>query len=551
MADNTPTKKKNLVEILALSALFFLLVMISYYHVKQSFSLIKYGFPDGIEGLLRNYFRYHRSFSTLLSHTTTYNPGGSQSSNHNIFYLGPLFLFCDLLGGLSLKTMYLFSITISLVFIGVFYLWVKESWGKQTALYSAFFLGFSSVFQEFARSSTCHTYNLFIGMIWVLFFFYCSKTEHLKYFFLLGLLTGLTWYGYGTLRFLTLCVISYIIFLKNSRKLITFSVFLTGMIIVLLPGFLTLLEKQHIYSIKDLTYIIRCCFDTKTLSAFETHRGAFRTILFNLNIMGHALLGALLGAKESMAPFPGPYASLNSLLSVPLLIGIWRTIRSGRKLQNQLLLLLFLSTFLVPCFILIHFHFARQHLLLLIPVFCFYGLGTKEIVTWINNIRKRNIKYVIACLFAFLLYTILIQEMLFFKTVIISSQRDFTGLLTFVNKIKTNGPPTENIYGLQGPTRKPYIYKECSLMRMALINKGQSYFQTIPINSNIPSLNLPKNFYLCKGPMISQQLFDTWCENNRLKASLILNSPVINMYQEKEPELYSNSYALYAIQKTD
>ncbi|MBF0122928.1 MAG: hypothetical protein HQL21_05930 [Candidatus Omnitrophica bacterium] len=541
MIQNIEKHKKNIVEIIVLSGLFILLAIISYYQVEQSISLLKYLFVYGIRSLLDNYSLYQYSFQDFLFRTSAFHTGDSESGWRTLFYLWPLFIFCNFLGGLSLKATHLFTITSSLAFVCLFYFWIRKVWGKQVALYASFFLAFSSVFQEIARSGSYDVYSLLIGMIWIIFFFYCSESGRIRSYFLLGLLTGLTWYGYGILRYLTVVVIARIMFLKGFRKVVMLGVLLAGMMIVLVPGILIKFELKPINLAAYDKPGHELFFDQN--ASFKNDR-LFKVISSNFGILGKRILG---GEEVHDRPMKGVHASFwNSFLAIPLLIGIWTVLRSQQQLSNRLLLLLAIIIYLAPCFLCNHGIKSRRVLLYIIPSYCFIGLGVKEIIGWVNKIVHIILKRAVVILLVAVLFIVLFQEMAFFSTVILSSQRDVGGFLAFADKIKQSDL-SGDMYYLDGPSTLQYGH-ESDAMRLVLMGKRHNAlnFERGTLRTRVPFMF--NNFYLSKSPKISEQEFDDWCARNRLKTTLVLEAPVVNSARRSRKSEY---FRLYTIQRMD
>ena len=539
MLHNIQKRKKDFFEICVLLSLFLFLVTISYYHVEQSISVMKYLFVYGIRFLSENYSLYHQSFQEFLFKTSAYHTADSESGWRTVFYLWPLFIFCDFLGGLSLKSMHLFTITSLLILVGLFYWWIRGIWGKQVALYAAFFLGFSSVFQEIARSGSYDAYSLLIGMIWIAFFFYCGKSDKVRNYFLLGLFTGLTWYGYGILRYLTIVVIAYVIFLKCSRKFLVLGVLLAGMMIVLIPGFLINIEVRHINMATYHKPLYQLFFDENASFRGGNTADVIRT---NLAIFGQRIFGEPELMDRPMKVF---HASLwNFFLAMPLLIGMWTALRSRRQLPDRLLLLLAFIIYLAPCFLCNHGIKSRRVLFYIIPSYCFIGLGMKEIVGWISNIRSVFLKYMMVILAVSILFVVLGQEMAFFQTEILSSKRDF-GFLAFADKVKKSGVSGDMYYLDKKSTL--HWTQESIMMRVALMEKGRSSFNVISgnIRSSLPAM--PPSFYLSVNPGILRQEFDDWCVRNRVQASLVFESPVMNSRRFRKEQ----SFKFYSGQRVE
>ena len=532
MFHNIQKQKEIFTEILALLLLFMLLTVISFYHVEQSMLVSKFHFQWGIKSLLENYSLYHQSLQKFLLRTSAFHTASSMEGWNTVFYLWPLFAFCDLLGGLSIKSMYFFTITTSLMFVSLFYWWIRWIWGKHTALYAAFFLGFSSIFQDFARSGTYHAYSLLIGIVWVVFFFYCSDSKKITNYFLLGLLTGLTWYGYGILRYLTLVVIIHALFLKGSRKASALGVILAGMMIVLVPGFLIMTKALHIDMTQYHKPLFLLIFD-KAASFKEGHTA--KIVFSNLGTLGAKIINAVKANHRYL---------WNSFLAIPLFIGIWSSIRQARRKSPDRLLLLLAAAIYLPPWLLLNGVNEKRLLLFIIPSYCFIGLGMKEIVTLISSLQNILLKCTMAILLVSFIFIIIFHEMTFFQNFILSPKKKVdVGFLTYVHKIKKMGI-CGNMYYLDGKI----IFKgtkESHVMRVALLENGKSCLNVINQMPQLRISDISKDFYLSRGLRISDQEFDAWCRRNSLNASLVLKSSIPDgRHSQKDA-----SFKLYTVQK--
>lgn len=521
MLNSMQKNKKDIAEFLGVFFLFLLVALVSFSHIEKSISLMKYLFVYGIRSLSENYSLYQHSFQEFFAKTSLLHTGDSESGWRTVFYLWPLFVFSDLLGGLSLKTMHLFTITTSLVFLGLFYGWVRGAWGREAAFFAAFFLGFSSLFQEIARSGSYDVYSLLIGMIWVICFFHCSRSEKIRDYFLLGLLTGLTWYGYGILRYLTLVLLLQGLFLKGRRRFVVLGVIFAGMAIVLVPGFLMKLEAGHIDLARYHKPFYYLFFDQNT----SFHQGQpWTEIGANLVILGKRIFGA----PEIMdRPLKDLHASLwNPFLAGPLLIGLWSVWRARRRPQERLLLLLALVIYLAPCLLANHGIRSRRVLLYIIPSYCLIGLGLKEIVAWARRIPRIALKRAVLILLVVVSGVVMAQEVRFFRRSILSSRKDF-GFLAFAERIRGTAFRGE-MYYLEKKSILRWA-REGDVMRVALMDRGRSSFQVMSggLNSAVPSAW--GEFYLSRSPLVSESEFQEWCARHSLTASLIFESPVAGM----------------------
>jgi len=538
--------KQSLFEIFFLAVMLALLTAFSYYHVGQSISLAKYHFQWGISNLLANYDLFHHSLREFLFNTSILHPGNSESEWRTVTYLFPLFIFSDFLGGLSLTTICLFTVTSTLIFLVLFYCWVKEFWGKQTALFAAFLFGYSAMFQELGRSGSYDAFSLLIAVVWFFYIFRHIDSPKLKTYLLLGILTGLMWYGYGILRSLSLVAFVHILISRISRKPQAIGLFFVGMFLVLIPGFMIKLIVEKV----DLAHyhgpIYTLFIDRET--AFGWNLGTCITeTSANLKVLFFRLLGANqflepVFKDKTHAPFWNP------LLVIPLILGVWRFFKQRNNPSNRLLLLLSVLIFLAPCLLTSSKGFleVRRSLLYIFPGYCFIGLGMAAIFEMIKSVQSRIIKVALMFLLASFIAIVLISELFFVHRYIISPHRDF-GMIRFARHIKEKGI-SGYIYYLEKSLTKPtaddaessslkplaresvYRYAdEGDLLRVALMQKGKSAFH-VHSGTMIDRMQYMENdFYLVRSPCVSLNEFNVWCAHNKLKAIFILKSPVSNV----------------------
>ena len=171
-------------EIFLLGALLLLVAAGSSYHIEKSISVIKYHFQGGngwpLSWLLDNYALYHNSFKDFLVKTSSFHSGCTGAQWFSVVYLLPLFVFCDFFGGLSLKLICFFTVVSSIIFLCLFYWWGRRIFGKQAAFFAVFFFGFSSFFQEIARSGSFTVYSLFLTMICIIGCFLYKRNNSLE-----------------------------------------------------------------------------------------------------------------------------------------------------------------------------------------------------------------------------------------------------------------------------------------------------------------------------------------------------------------------------------
>lgn len=525
---NLSEKVQKIASPLIIALFIILLLVLSYSRVEDSFSFVKYHFKSKLNDLLPNYSLYHHSLGEFLLRTSSFPLGNSASGWDTVLYLFPLFVFSDLLGGLSLKSMYLFTITTSLIFLFYFYCWVRRFWGKEAAFYAAFFLGFSSIFQEFARSGSYITYGLLIAIIWIIYFFGFKIERNLEDYFLLGLITGLTWYGYGTLRCLTLIALLYIGMQKGSFKKI--GLFILGIVAVILPG---LLIKFQFHNIKNYHGpFLWLIFDKESsFSPLNWNFNDFISVIFNnLNILFNVLLGGCPVFEPGV--IDNAHAAFwNQWLIIPLLLGFKTLYQLKDRSSLRLWLLLIFIIFLTPCLLTssVGYIAARRSLLYVIPSYALIGLGIKEIFIWIGNIQRRLPKALITFIFVFICSIFISSEQNFIDNHILNVKARDVGMIEFAQKIKQADYGGPIYYLEERPTLRALregIYRfslESDIMRVVMLEHGQERsIQSKNLNNGLDN----EEGYIVKSPLIPQGIFESWCKRNELENRLLLESPV-------------------------
>jgi len=471
-----------------------------------------------------SYFLYHHYFNFFIFQTTAFHNGNSSMGSHSAIYLIPLFAFCDLLGGLSLKTMFLFTITTSLICLLLFYGWLLKNWGKKCAFWGTLFFGYSAVFQEFARSGSYLSYSILLTMIWILFFYKCAQMANPSLYGVFGFLTGLTWYGYGVMRGLFLAALAQI-FLSKKRKFSTSLLFLTGMMLVIIPSIIILYKNL---SINHSLYhgAFHSLFIDKE-NILDWNKGNLQSIVIEFFRNLEIFVRRMLGGDQIIEPlvkdkFHAHF--LSSLLVVPMLIGIGFAFKFKKDLKNKLLLLTSFIIYTLPLLSSsIGYDDARRSLLYVLPTYCFIGIGMDIILKWLSNINKNSVKYFVSVLligaFAFIIFT----EMKFVFQRIMVPGRD-PGLLAFSQQIKDS-----NISGVLYYMEDNSVYfpvKESDVLKLALMTNGQLPVEIEDFPTDTGLAHLPKNFYFVKSPLIPDSIFKGWCAYHGLKIIPLIESPV-------------------------
>lgn len=527
--------------------LLLLLIVVSYANIDESISVVKYHLHWSMSSLTKNYDLYLHSYKDFLLNTLMFHTGGGSAGWKTAFYLLPLFTFTKLFGGLSLYNIYLFTITTSIISLLLFYYWIRKFWGREVAFFSAFFLGYSAVFQEIARSGSYISFSVIFAVIWIIFLYRCSKNKSTLSYFLLGVLTGITWYGYGTLRCLTLVACAYILLSSPEKRAKKFMLFLMGMLIIIAPGIILKLKTVNLQEYKEPFH--RLFFDRENIRSLKE---------LGQNI-GY-FLNRFLGGRQIMEPLITNNCHahfLNRLLVIPLVAGIVRALKSRRDRKYLLLIVLSLAVYLTPLLITSSagYRQARRSLLYVIPTYLFIGLGMDGIFIFVKSLSHIIFKRILQLLIFSVIIFIIISEFLFVNTHIIRGNRDL-GILKFAKAINTLGIEGEVYYfeldvPLEGKMRDVSTYRftrESDILRVALMNSRGNFPRLVKINGLTeinPSL---KSFYLVKSPLIAEEEFAALCNKNALSFTLLIDSSVFNFkLTKKNPKLKDRFFKLYFI----
>jgi len=514
--------KQNLIELTFLAVFFILLSLISYDHVDRSFSVFKYFVGGSLNDLLDNYILYHHSLKDFIYHTSPFFRGTSPNGWNDIIYLLPLFIFCDLLGGLSVKTLCFFTVTTSLIFLFLFYYWMKKVWGERAAWWATLLLGSSAIFQEIARSGSYIAYSFLIVIIWLLYCFKSTETENPWYPGLLGLWTGLLWYGYGLIRGLTLVAVCRAWWTNRTSKGVAIGLFFAGMMIIIVPGIVVLcIQKWDHHEPWHYLFVDR-------ENIFEQGKWNFyfslRMFTHNLNVFTDRMLGGAQIVDHRLINEPHAHF-LHRYFVIPMLIGMGSTFRSWKLPSNRLLIGISFMIFIIPMLSSnLGYAVARRSLFYIIPMYCFIGLGCKEIFDWMDRTDRALIKWLVKFLIIGAVLIAVSSEMSFVKHHVITPRRDM-GILEFAEKIKQMGFKG-NLYYLDTDQKAIYAWMwGGDILNVALMENGQSPLEVRTVTTKIRLTDPGKYFYLAKSPEILQKDFNDWAFRNKLEYNLIFESP--------------------------
>jgi len=536
-------KRRDLVEIFVLIALFLLLSVFSLTHVDKSILVVKYLFQYNIQYLPQNYFKYHHAFSEFLFQTCIFHQGNSEAGWKTAFFLWPLFVFCDALGGLTLTNICLFTVITSLLTLILFYWWVRKNWGPQAAFWGAGFFGFSAVFQEFARSGSYDAYSILTAMLWIMLFFYCAQKATALSYGVLGFFTGLSWYGYSMLRtFIVAALIEIFYFAK--RRCLSGSLFLAGVFLWIIPGVIILLQVLHRYHFHGTLGVLMV--DKENIFSIvkgDVH-GFFEVIFHNFvnffkRLLGFNDLMDCPSNNQAHAHF------LNHLLVIPMILGFISVWKRRKEISGRLLIMLSAVIFLTPLFTSSWANNeARRFLFYVLPVYCLIGIGMREIFLWRDSIKREDARSMAGIWIALCVSFVLLSEIQFSNKVILSGQREL-GLADFADKLNERQESATIVYLEKKQDSFYYFSNEGYLLRLLLEKNGRHNYEVKETLLDTP-LDPSPTFYIVKSPMITNKEFRFWCQNNRLVCGhSVLRSAIKN--QSVEPLAGDEAFELYAV----
>lgn len=389
--------------------------------------------------LFENYERFEHSFGNFIRETVRFHEGDSDSSGRACVFLLPCFTFQKMLGGLTLKNLYLFNFCISILILIVFY---KVSFlyiGRYTAICALFLLAMSSWFFDLSMSLTYHVPSLLIALIFMYFLYRCTQQGKLYEWFLFGAITVIGWHVYGLVRYLLFLV--PIALWENRRDIVRVSA-------AFFLGFLPLFLVPFFVGCK-LVVASGYVFDQEHLLWGIKQGSAFYAIwLENLVCVYKVFTGT------SQAGNAVPHAPLVSyILVLPLLAGCYCL----RYKRYRHVLWLAIVTTVIPVFASSSHISARRFLLYTIPVYMIIGIGAEYCAQFIYSIKQRVIKIIFWCITGIALCVFVCGEMRFVYTVVFSQSRGL-GLVTFANDLAVLAPQKEYLYLLEETVSNEYPY---------------------------------------------------------------------------------------------
>ncbi len=531
----------------ALISLFVFLCIFSLSNIEESISLVKYHSITGISFLTENYQLFLHSPGDFVIRTVGLQTGDCEGGWRTLWYLGPLFVFSTLLGGLTLRNIYLFTITGSLAGLIFFYCWLRKTWGERVAFFAVFMFGFSAVFQEIARSGSYISFGVAVTIAWSFFLYESCVWKKALPFLGMGILTGLTWYGYGPLRSLFLVFCIFFGFYKAERKPKKFLFFLMGFFLMLLPGvFLKVAAVDWNCYREPLRELF---FDQENISGFSS-------LAKNAGYFLDRISG---GAQMIEPPLSNNVHAhfLNRLLLLPFVLGAIRAWQNRRDSRYLLLLLLSLLIYLPPLLFTSSrgYVFARRSLLYVVPTYLYVGLGMEQIVIFVQKVSAGWIRQGLRVIFAAGIIFVLCGEFSYFHSYIINHRRDL-GLLSFAEAIRQRGLKGDLFYFEPdippgGWTKDISVYnfsRESDILQLVLMRPRVESPQVKSLTPATGIQDAVGGGYLLRSPLIAPEQLEDICQQNGLMCEPILESPLINWKREKLFPLRKGfSFGLYSV----
>lgn len=516
-----------------LLALFTIVIFISCVNLESSLSLFKYHFMIGIEDLTMNHILFHTERGEFFRQTLSFNEGDTESGWRTAYHLVPLFLFLEMIGGLSIRNLYIYTTVISLLSLILFYCWSFKFWGREVAFFGTVLIGFSSCFQEIARSGTYHAPSLFLALSWILCMHICLNSRRSLHFLVLGMVTGLMVYYYALLRFMVIIPLSALFIVKrlfDKRALL----FLAGILLFLLPG--VIFDTGHRTSLLDE----------------ETFFKLPNTVLLKelgLNIV--ALFSKFLGDEQYV---PGPLARffhaplLNRILVPPFLIGFLHLINNRKSDRHWLMLLISFSIFIPPLFSTNDGYIeARRSLLSIVPIYLFVGIGVSRIFYLLNRIQRKTRKKLLYVTVAFVLVIACAWEVMYSATKIWPGGRDI-GLLDFGKKIETMGLSGEIYYLNPEDQFSAYLHQTEGAILRLILSPGKLRIKVREVFDFGGAAARLSRFYVVKSPLILPSEFDRICRKDNCTYRLLAKNPVETLSPDFLPqELKGQHFELYQV----
>jgi len=409
----------------------------------------------------------------------------------------------------------------------LFYSWVKKYWGRLSAFWGSFFLGFSAIFQEIARSGSYDAYSVLIAIAWIILFFHCARIATAFSYGLLGFFTGLGFYSYCTFRPLILSVFIET-FRFARRKWASSFLFILGILLWVIPGIIILLMLLHSYQYHGPLNIYLVDKENLLRTAHGDFLVLFQTLIHNFGEFIKRMLGFNVfldypSRNQIHAHF------LNHLLVIPMLLGIRQAYLMRKEFPNRLLLSLSIIIYLTPFFSSdVGNDEGRRCLIYILPTYCFIGLGMQQIFSWTESLKKEKAKSLAKLIILLGVSLVIVFELIFSIRYILNGQRDI-GLMDFADMLNSKNEHATLVYLEQRQFSLYSFSNEGYLLGLLLAKNGSHLYDLEETLLDMPLKNIPGKFFLATSPLITKIEFQDWCQINELKCGdPIMESAVKN-----------------------
>ena len=471
-------------------------------NIRDNLSVTQFLSERWINNLIDNYRYFKNSFFQFVINTIPLHEGDSNSGWRSFYYLLPLFVVSKLNGGLNLTNLHLFVYFNSVIFLFLFYYFLKEYCGSTAANIGIYFFVFSAFFQNFARSFSYHIPSLLVAMVLIIFIFKFQNMSHRNSFFFLGLVSGISWYYYGPLRFLfpvAIWVVS-----KRIKLFFKFGFyFCLGLGIIILPGLvMAIINKGSVFDQENIFY---------------TEPGYNKVFYLAWLDNIKSFLSVSMGNKF----VDGDSSLINKILFFPFIIGVVHTIINFRNKFHKLLILLTIAICVFPIF-LTSFHYQiRRYILHCIPFYIFIGIGGSRIASYLR-VKNNFFKKIFLCIVIFLLIGIVLSESTSLACNVWQKRSD-KDILRFGRFMREyafyNNTPI--FYLQENPHKLAERDYEADLLSLILREKNPAS-NVININGLYSINSIPPAFYIATSPFIDEKSFLLECKEKDLSSRLVL-----------------------------
>lgn len=446
----------------------------------------KYMWEWNIGKLFKNYDLFSTDIRQFVANTISLHQGDTESAWKSFYYLLPLFVFSDILGGLNLQNLYFFNFMISALNIILFYKVCKRYLNGGSAAIGTFFLACASWFHEFTFSASYHPATILVALIIIDAILSCSNAAKAINYVVLGMLTGISLYFYGPIRYLW-PVIIFVLF-SSEHKLKTVSYFLLGFVPIVLASFL-------IGNAPSLSF-----WDEENI--FWNNPGYNPSLCYRIFENVRAFSRALSGRYISLI-----HAKLiNKALTLPLIVGLVYLARKANMRPYRLLAMVFLSITLLPVFITMAHYQPRRFLLYCIPVYMIIGLGGDHILQMIRSIKSQFLKTVLCLIVMVITLSVVVSEARYARDNIWSGKRDI-GLKALADKISAahlEGP----VFYLQETPHQIYEADDAESYLLMLLLKETGFHYPIKQIADLNNIPLQNTAWIVQSPLIAKDAFE-------------------------------------------